>query len=117
MKVLVVDDISITRALLRQMVTSAGHTAVEAGNVQEALNALTDSPIDLVITDLAMPDGDGIAILEGAGKVSTPPPVILFTASSDEKVLSFAKAAGFKKILRKPLSAQRVAEMLSICNP
>ena len=98
------------------LVTSAGHTAIEAGNVQEALIALTDSPIDLVITDLSMPDGDGIAVLEGAGKIASPPPVVLFTASNDEKVLSFAKAAGFKKILKKPLSAQRVAEMLSICN-
>jgi two-component system, NtrC family, response regulator HydG len=117
MNVLVVDDICITRALLRQMVTTAGHNAVEAGGVQEALTALTENPIDLVITDLTMPDGDGIAVLEAAINTTSPPPVVLFTASVDEKVLSFAKAAGFSKVLKKPLTAQRVSEMLAVCKP
>lgn len=116
MNILVVDDITITRALLRQMLTAEKHTVMEASSVKEALAILKDSEIHLIITDFTMPDGDGIAVLEGAANVvGTPPPVILFTASTDERTMSFAKGAGFAKVLNKPLSAERISDMLAVC--
>lgn len=113
MKVLVVDDISITRALLRQMLTRANQDVVEAANVQEAVQHLKSSKVDLVITDLALPDGDGMTVLEEAVVCETKPPVLLFTASSDEKTIESARAAGFAKVLQKPLSNVRIMEILS----
>lgn len=116
MNILVVDDITITRALLRQMLSAGKHNVMEASNVKDALAILKDSEIHLVITDLALPDGDGIAVLEGAANViGNPPSVILFTASTDERTISFAKKAGFAKVLNKPLSAERIDEMLAVC--
>jgi CheY-like chemotaxis protein len=113
MNILVVDDISITRALLRHLMEAGHNDVFEAATVQEALTHLHDSEIDLVITDLALPDGDGIAVLEAASKSRRNPQVLLFTASNDEKVISFARAAGFSKVLQKPLCPQRVNQIMA----
>lgn len=115
MNILVVDDITITRALLRQMLAGK-HTVMEASNVKDAVAILKDTEIHLVITDFTMPDGDGMAVLEAASNaIGRIPPVILFTASHEERIISFVKGAGFAKVLHKPLSAERIEEMLAVC--
>lgn len=115
LNILVVDDITITRALLRQMLAGK-HTVMEAATVKDAVAILRSTEIHLVITDFTMPDGDGIAVLEAAanGIIKTSP-VILFTASTEDRILSFARGAGFAKVLNKPLSAERIEEMLAVC--
>ena len=61
--VLVVDDDPLNRTLLSMSLTSAGHTVLEAGNGREALAVLAAQPIDVVLTDIEMPEMDGRALL------------------------------------------------------
>ncbi|MDH3236817.1 MAG: response regulator, partial [Alphaproteobacteria bacterium] len=59
-RILVVDDEEIVRFTLRQMLEKEGHEVFEAANGQEALNCFEDSRVNLIITDIIMPEKEGI---------------------------------------------------------
>jgi CheY-like chemotaxis protein len=59
-RILLVDDNASFRAAARKILTHAGHEVVEAGDGVEALTRYRTAPVDLVITDVYMPEGDGI---------------------------------------------------------
>lgn len=63
-RVLVVDDDASIRRVMRAHLTRFGYTVFEAANGQEALSVARREPLDLVLTDINMPDLDGIALLE-----------------------------------------------------
>src|SRR5262245_11637006 len=58
--IMIVDDDAHIQLALRQIVESAGHSAIEAGNGQEAIGMFGEYRPDLVITDVFMPQTDGI---------------------------------------------------------
>jgi len=62
--VLVVDDDPLNRQLLSMSIGNLGHAVIEAGNGLEAIEALGQHPVDVVLTDIEMPDMDGYALLE-----------------------------------------------------
>jgi DNA-binding response OmpR family regulator len=62
--ILVVDDNRLVRELIRDVFTEAGYGVVSAPGGAEALERLEDGPVDLIITDVAMPDMDGWAFCE-----------------------------------------------------
>ena len=59
-RILIVDDESAILAILDRMLRKLGHECVQASNGKEALRTLGDCTVDLVITDLIMPDTEGI---------------------------------------------------------
>lgn len=64
-KILVIDDEEPIRAMLRQALESAGHEVVEAGDGKEAIRSYLQQLPDLVITDIVMPEREGLeCILE-----------------------------------------------------
>jgi len=63
-RILIADDDAASRRLLRRRLECEGHEVVEAGNGLEALDALGDSPCDLVLLDIMMPVMDGFQTLE-----------------------------------------------------
>ena len=63
LSILVVDDEENIRTLIGHWLVAAKHTAVCVGNATEALAALPKGAFDLVITDVLMPDGDGLDLI------------------------------------------------------
>lgn len=59
-RILIIDDEPAVRAVMRAMLESARHHILEAANGMAALAALAAAPIDVVVTDILMPDRDGI---------------------------------------------------------
>jgi CheY-like chemotaxis protein len=59
-RILVVDDEECVRSLLRHLLNDAGHAVVEASNGKEAIAKLQSEDVDLMITDLVMPEREGI---------------------------------------------------------
>jgi len=82
-RILIVDDSSDARRLLRRILQSRGnYTLVEAANGREALHLATAEPPDLILLDLMMPAMDGFAVLDALKRSETlrEIPVIVVTA-------------------------------------
>ena len=62
-RVLLADDSALTRAMLARVLTTSGHSVVEAEDGEAALSKLTDGDFDLLLTDIDMPRLDGVGLL------------------------------------------------------
>ena len=85
--VLVVDDALTVRELQRSILERAGYTVLTAGDGLEALARLADTEVDIVLTDVEMPNMDGFALTEAIRSrpaLAGLPVVILTSRSSDE---------------------------------
>jgi CheY-like chemotaxis protein len=107
LKMLVVDDEPDTREILCEILRSAGATVATAGSLAEAL-ALCDRFLpDLLISDIAMPGGDGYALIrqlrrrspERGGRM----PALAVSAHAREEDRRRALAAGFERYVTKPV--------------
>ena len=61
--ILVIDDERHIRDLLRKVLEGAGHTVKEASNGRDAMRIWRESPVDLIITDILMPEQDGLEFI------------------------------------------------------
>jgi len=82
---LVVDDEPSARSTLALLLRKRGHHVAEADDVSTATKRLAEEVFDLVVTDLRMPDGDGLDVLQAARAQASPPEVILLTAYAEWK--------------------------------
>ncbi len=102
-RVLVVDDSVMTRAVEQSVLEAAGYAVFTAGGGQEALRLLRDQKIDLVITDISMPDMSGIdlahRIREDVRLAEIP--VIVFSSKEAEEEMARAMSAGAAAYMTK----------------
>ena len=78
--ILLVDDEPSARGTMALLLKRRGHRVIEAADVRAATKALADSPFEVVVTDLRMPDGDGLDVLRAAKAHCPDADVILLTA-------------------------------------
>jgi two-component system chemotaxis response regulator CheY len=101
--VLIVDDELSIRRMLGYMLRKTKHTVLAASDGKEALEKLATYPVNALLLDLALPDTDGIAVLQQLR--ATPAyrdlPIIVLTASSDEHQRVDALEAGADMFLNK----------------
>ena len=105
-KVLLVDDNSQIRQLFALRLEESGYDIVEAATGIECLEQARTTRPDLVVMDLAMPDGNGdeaIASLK-ADPLTRDIPVIVLTAMLHGPLIDRAIAAGAAEILHKPVN-------------
>lgn len=108
-KVLIVDDKEDIRELLLDFFSFNGYEAIIASNGIEALDILKDKCYSLLITDLNMPDMDGIELVVKIRNLDIPLPII--GMSSDNKESEFLKA-GADYFLLKPFYFQHLKSIL-----
>jgi CheY-like chemotaxis protein len=107
LKLLVVDDEPDTREILSEILRSAGASVATAGSLTEALAVCDRSHPDLLISDIAMPGGDGYALIrqlrrrgkERGGGI----PALAVSAHAREEDRRRALAAGFERYVTKPV--------------
>ena len=100
-RILVVDDEPKMRRVLEIMLQKMGHEVVSAGNGVEALQCIEKGAVDLVITDLRMPEMDGIELLTELRARETLTPVIVITAyGTIESAVDAMKRGASDYILR-----------------
>lgn len=116
-QVLVVDDEPDSIEVVRIVLTAAGATVYEAANGNEGLKVFERERLDLVLTDLSMPEVDGWQMLESirASEDGQQVPIIALTAHAmvgdKERVLE----AGFDAYLSKPLKLFSFLDDLAVC--
>ncbi len=107
-RILVADDETQVRELLRQVLGRAGHTVVEAGSVVEARAALTQDSFELLLCDIGMPDGSGLELVEEVAAELPDMAVMMVTAVDDPSVAEAAFAMGAHAYLVKPFTRGEV---------
>ena len=104
MKILVVDDESRMRKLVRDFLVNNDFSVIEAGDGEEALSQFyANQDIDLIILDVMMPKIDGYGVLKEI-RQNSKVPVIMRTAKSDEKDELLGFSLGVDEYVTKPFS-------------
>jgi two-component system response regulator (stage 0 sporulation protein F) len=83
--ILIIDDEEPIRALLRTTLEAAGHTVVEAGNGRIGLDLYRFKPTDLIITDIAMPEMNGLDLILALTRQFLHAKVIAISGAGGEK--------------------------------
>lgn len=115
--VLIVDDSAAIRKILQRVLRQTGmaiRNIYEAGDGQEALDALKSHPVSLVLTDINMPKMDGLQLL-GALKTEAQwqgIPVVMITTEGGESKVGEAVRLGAAGYVRKPFTADQIKEKL-----
>lgn len=111
--VLVVDDLASHRQLTGVLLSRIpGWKAVYAANGKEALDKLAEQPIDVVLTDMLMPEMNGLELLREVRRSYPHVPVILMTASGSEYIAVQALQEGATSYVPKRGLSKRLADTL-----
>jgi two-component system chemotaxis response regulator CheY len=112
-KILTVDDSASIRLTTRVTLSNAGYTVTEAVDGMDGLNKLKAGEFDLVVTDLNMPNMDGLTMIRELRKLPahTGVPVIFLTTESDGEIKQQAKAAGATGWLTKPFDPESLVKI------
>jgi DNA-binding NtrC family response regulator len=101
--ILLVEDKDSLRIMLRHALEAQGHTVVEARDQREAETALQSTRPAIVLSDLRLPEGDGIGVLRAAKDVEPELPVIVMTAFGSIQDAVTAMKEGALDFLAKPV--------------
>ncbi|HEX2224986.1 MAG TPA: response regulator [Thermoanaerobaculia bacterium] len=119
MRVLIVEDSPLVQKMYGLVFSRREHELNSVKNGLEALNVLerSDTPYDLILLDLRMPDMDGVQFIRelrtnpAASKV----PVVLTTAEPEDSVLMIqARALGVAGVVRKPWKPQELRDLVQV---
>jgi two-component system chemotaxis response regulator CheY len=107
--VLTVDDSASVRQMVKFTLCDAGYTVIEAVDGRDALAKLAQ-PVNLVITDLNMPNLDGIGLIRAgrANPACKGVPILMLTTESHESRKLEGKAAGATGWIVKPFTTQQI---------
>jgi CheY-like chemotaxis protein len=116
-QILIVDDDIELRQILERLLTIKGHQVYTAGNGTGAIDIVGCRPIDLVITDILMPDMDGYELITALRKRPAPPAIIAVSGGSgrldSEYLLRMARGMRVDKLLQKPLNLATIDAAIS----
>jgi len=104
-KILVVDDDRQIRAMLRQALESAGFEVVEASDGQEGVRSFQTASADLVITDILMPEKEGLALIQELRRLDPAVQIIAISGGSRHlplDLLDIASRLGARRVFWKP---------------
>jgi two-component system, OmpR family, response regulator QseB len=106
--VLVVEDDRSSRLAMAGILRSCGSEVITVASVAEALSVLRSRPIDAVVLDLMLPDGDGTNVLREVRAMKLSLRVCVVTAVSDSEVLGRVKSFRPDALLRKPIDVNEL---------
>jgi CheY-like chemotaxis protein len=111
---LVEDDAALARAL-EAVLRRDGYPVVLATNGRAAMDCITKHRVALVISDIFMPDGDGLELLNFLRRLTPHPPLVAMSGAGDGRVgnmLKVAGALGAARILAKPFSPSQLLTLV-----
>jgi CheY-like chemotaxis protein len=115
--VLVVDDDVAALASARAVLRGAGYAVTEALNGRRALQRIAANPPDLLITEIIMPDVDGIELITAAKRAHPDLPVIVLSGQrflGGLDLFDLARKLGAEAHLSKPLDAARLLSTVAV---
>ncbi|HEX4037145.1 MAG TPA: response regulator [Acidobacteriaceae bacterium] len=115
MTVLIVDDSSVMRKIVERALRQAGLNltrVIEAGNGREGLEVLGRERVQLIVSDINMPNMDGLEFLRQlqSQDLAKGAPVVMITTESGEEHVREALTAGAQGYIRKPFTPDQVRD-------
>ena len=113
--ILLVEDEEQLRSMLKIVLESAGHTVQEAGDGKEALESYIRNPADLMVTDIVMPNKEGIETILEFRRNHPGLRIIAMSGggrNSAQDYLKLAKSFGADYVLSKPFSNQAILDVV-----
>lgn len=116
--VLIVDDSGSMRKVIRRILSISGFdlgVVFEAGNGKEALNVLNQNWIDLVLSDINMPEMDGLTLLKKMREheIHRNTPVVIITTEGGQASIDEALSLGVRAYINKPFVPEEIKEKLA----
>ena len=102
--ILVVDDEELIRNLAVTFLSKLGHSCLTAVDGVDALDKMKENKIDVVITDIKMPNMDGIILTSEISRQYPELPVMVMTAFDEEYSAGTAISVGAREFIKKPFS-------------
>jgi two-component system response regulator (stage 0 sporulation protein F) len=112
-RILVIDDHDSVRLLLRSVLERAGHEVTEASNGRLGLAVYRERPVDLVVTDICMPEMNGLDLILELTHAFLNVKVIAMSGAQDtERSLDAAKLLGARQTLQKPFDMDALLKII-----
>lgn len=108
-RILLVDDDDLSRQAVHRMLERGGYEVRSTGNGREAIDSYRPGEVDLVITDLIMPDTDGLEIIQEIRRKDPGAKILAISGGGrvqPEEYLSVARKFGALEVLPKPFGSQ-----------
>jgi two-component system nitrogen regulation response regulator NtrX len=106
--ILIVDDEPNTLASLSRAFRLAGHEATVCDNAAKALELAKSRPFDLILSDVVMPNRDGLSLLEDLKTSGVTAPVVMMSGQAHIEMAVKATRLGARDFLEKPLSTDKL---------
>jgi CheY-like chemotaxis protein len=110
-RILIIDDDNQARQVLRQKLERAGYEVVEARDGDEGLQRYRVTPVDLVITDILMPEKEGLEVIRELRRADPELKIIAISGGGRTGLLDFlpvAEKLGAQRTFHKPFRLQEV---------
>ena len=114
-RIMLIDDNIDFLSSLAQRLEASDNIVHTFATLTAAAGFLEDHTVDLVITDLKMPDGDGIALFSELHRRYPDLPVIMVSAFATDDILERMKESGIRKFLHKPFDFKEIEEAVASC--
>jgi PAS domain S-box-containing protein len=112
LSILVVEDESATLRLLAKLLMRLGHRVVAADTISSALEALDTKDLDLIISDVGLPDGSGLELMRQVVARRGPTPAVALTGYGTEEDIQRSREAGFTAHMTKPIDFTKLEAMI-----
>lgn len=114
-RAITVDDSKTMRDMVVFTLKNAGFEVIEAEDGQAAINVLGNTPVDLVITDLNMPNMNGIELIRNlrANQTYKFTPILMLTTEGDQAKKDEGKNAGATGWIVKPFNPEKLIQVIN----
>ncbi|MFB3923022.1 MAG: response regulator [Terriglobia bacterium] len=114
-RILVVDDDPYFLRVISRILSGESFQVTTAEGASQATQILKEHTFDIVISDLRLPDGDGLSILQQARSAGLEVPVVILTAYGEVDSYLEAMNAGVTEYLNKPVKSEELIAVVRSC--
>ena len=113
--ILIVDDSSSVRVVLKAALMGAGYNVLEGSDGKDGISKLTGQKVHLIISDVNMPNMNGIEMVKTIKQMPAYKftPVCMLTTESEQSMIAEGKAAGAKAWIVKPFQPPKLLDAVS----
>ncbi len=113
LRVLLVEDDDDNRELMAEVLASSGCEVLSAATGKDGLKTLSESSVDVLVTDVGMPGMGGLEVAKAAKAIAPTVPVVIVTGFAEREDIASARGKHVDAVLVKPVDPDALAQTVS----